>query len=679
MKKEHNERYLFLKGGLGMLKVFLWIYLMSVLLQGKELPSNALADSESPYLLQHIHNPVHWMPYTDRAFKKAQKEDKLIFLSIGYSTCHWCHVMAEESFEDLRMAKLLNRDYVSIKVDKEEMPQIDTHYQHIHALLQKGRNGWPLTIILTPKGEVVYIARYVPAEDKYGIEGLYKLLPRLAQSYHDDRLRPLIAENKKKIAQTSKPIMVDNNKSVIAQYMKKMQKRYDKVFPGFDKRPRFPLASHLNFLLDIYLLDGDKEAYKMVRETLDTMAMGGIYDQVEGGFYRYSTHPDWIVPHFEKMLYTQAEMIPLYVKMYQLTHKPRYKRVVDETIKETQRILGSGGLFYAATDADSEGREGGYFIYQYDEVKSALQKAGFSEKEIEENLDYFDILDMGNFEDGFSNPQFNTGIDEVPTRMQETRQILKVLRAPKKFPFIDKKIITAWNAMMIKALFVASRIDKRYLSMAQHSLETLLQKMYHDKKLHHKFLSPRPATQAALLEDYAFLIDALLEGYEHTYEKRYVSLAKVLTKEAIEKFYKGGVWYLDEAHFAIAQYKDKYYTAPLAKLYHDMLSLASLEYDLSFLEKVKGFLKAEKSRILAAVDRSPEASRALVRSERENVVLKSTQENLVKYKEQIDKIIYPFFLTKAEKEKMFLLCNESSCFFYDKNVSKVIEKMLKGR
>ena len=413
----------------------------------------------------------------------------------------------------------------------------------------------------------------------------------------------------------------------------------------------------------------------MVEETLDTMAMGGIYDQIEGGFYRYSTHPDWIAPHFEKMLYTQAEMIPLYVKMYQLTQKPRYKQVVEETIKETQRILGSEGLFYAATDADSAGREGGYFIYQYDEVKEALKKAGYSEAQMEENLDYFDILETGNFEDGFSNPQFNTGIDDVPARMQETRAILKKLRADKKFPFIDKKIITAWNAMMIKALFVAGELDTRYIKVAQKALDILLKKMYHDKQLYHKYLSPRPATQKALLEDYAFLIDALLQGYEKTYEKRYLHLAKELTENAIKKFYKKGVWYLDEAHFAKAQYKDKYYTAPLARLYHDMFSVASLEYDLALLEKTKGFIKAEKSRILVAVDKSPEAARALVRSTHENIVLKSTKENLVKHKEQIDKISYPFFLTKALKEKMFLLCNDSSCFFYDKNISKVLEKM----
>ena len=646
------------------------------LMQAKEQKFNALADAESPYLLQHKDNPVAWMVYHDKAFSKAKKEDKLIFLSIGYSTCHWCHVMAEESFENPKMAQILNKDYVSIKVDREEMPQIDSYYQHIHSVLQKGRNGWPLTIILTPKREVVYIARYVPAEDKYGVEGLYKLLPRLAVGYHDDKLVDLVQKNQQKMLEVSPLKSVEDNASIVAHYMKKIVKRYDKVFPGFDKRPRFPMASHLNFLLDIALLDNNQKALGMVTETLDTMALGGIYDQIEGGFYRYSTHPDWVSPHFEKMLYTQAEMIPLYVTMYLKSKNPLYKRVVEESIAETNRILGTKeGLYYAATDADSEGREGGYFIYQYEEVQEVLKKAGYSKVAIEENLDYFDILEMGNLEDGFSNPQFNTGIDEVPKRMQETRQILKDLRGTKTFPFIDKKIITAWNAMMIKALFVAGKIDEKYARMGQKSLDSLLSQMYHDKQLYHKLLFPHKASQKALLEDYAFLIDALLAGYQYRYDKHYLTLAKSLMDESIAKFYKGDVWYLDEAHFAKAQYKDKYYTAPLARLYHDMIALASLTYDLDFLEKVKGFLAKERVRIFAHVDRSPEASRALLRLHRENVVLKSTKENLVKNKGQIDTILYPFFLTKAEKEKMFLLCNESTCFFYDKNVSKVIKKM----
>ncbi len=658
-----------------MMKLFLSLFLWTIFLFSKELHTNALIGSESPYLLQHAHNPVNWVPFSDEAFKKAQKEKKLIFLSIGYSTCHWCHVMEEESFENERIAKILNDGYVSIKVDKEEMPQLDAHYQHIHSLLEKGRNGWPLTVILSPKGEVITIATYIPAEDAYGIEGMKKLLPRLSKSYHDNESRVIIALNKKKMVEKGRIEKIDTNESIASIYFKKMQKRYDKIYYGFDKRPRFPLAAHLNFLLELYLLENNKEAFEMVKNSLDAMARGGIYDQVEGGFYRYSTHPDWSVPHFEKMLYTQAELIPLYVKLYQLTGKNFYKSVVDETIKESLKIFSNKGLFYAATDADSEGREGGYFIYHYDEVEDALKKSGFSEKEIEENLDYFDIGEIGNFEDGFSNPQLNTGIEKVPEKMLETKAVLKYLRKSKQFPFIDKKMITSWNAMMIKALFIASKIENKYLVLATNALEALLEKMYHDRQLYHKYFSPHKPTQKAFLEDYAFLIDALLAGYEHTYAKSYLTLATDITEVAIEKFYDNKQWYLDEKHFALAQYNDKYYTSPLGRFYHDMITVANLNYDLKFLAKVKGFLKSEKERILFFVDKSPEAARALLRIEKENIVLKSSKENLMNSKADIDKISYPFLLTKVEDAKVFLLCNESTCFFYDKNITKVIKKI----
>jgi len=658
-----------------MMKLFLVLLLGCTFLFSKYLHTNKLIHAESPYLLQHAHNPVDWIAFSDEAFEKAAKEKKLIFLSIGYSTCHWCHVMEEESFENEAIAALLNKDYISIKVDKEEMPQLDSHYQYIHSQLKKGRNGWPLTAILTPKGEVIYIATYIPPEDDYGIEGMKKLLPRLSQAYHDRTLGTIIAANQKMIATKSMIVKEDNNESISSLYLKKMQNRYDKIYSGFDKRPRFPLASHLNLLLDIYLLEGDKKAFLMVNDSLMAMAKGGIYDQVEGGFYRYSTQPDWTVPHFEKMLYTQAELIPLYVKMYQLTKMPLYKKVVDETITQSLKVFSNEGLFYSATDADSEGREGGYFIYQYDEVQKALVKRGFNDKEIEENLEYFDIGEIGNFEDGFSNPQLHTGIEEVPAKMPETKAVLKKLRESKTFPFIDKKVITSWNAMMVKALFIASKIDERYLKQAITSLAAVLKKMYHDKVLYHQYLAPKAPTKKAFLEDYVFLIDALLEGYERTYEKRYLDLAKALTKETIAKFYHDKKWFLDEKHFALAQYNDKYYTSALGRFYHDMLSVAYLSNDLRFLQEVKNYIKEEKDRIVTFVDGSAEASRALLRIAEENVVLKSTKENLLNSKGDSDKIHYPFLLSKVDEVAIYLLCNESTCFFYDKNIIKVIDKM----
>ena len=660
---------------------FLTLFLTS--LHSTETHTNALSQSESPYLLQHAHNPVNWYPYEDAAFQIAKEENKLIFLSIGYSTCHWCHVMEKESFEVESMAWLLNKDYISIKVDKEEMPQIDTYYQHKkHSLLKKGRNGWPLTIILTPTREILYIATYVPAEDNYGVEGLTKLLPRMASLYHKNpkQVEQILTANKKLILEKDilKEIKVDGNLSTL--FVQKMTKRYDRVYKGFDRRPRFPLASHLNVLLQIYLLHGDKNAYKMVEETLNAMANGGIYDQIEGGFFRYTTDQDWIIPHFEKMLYTNAELIPIYVKMYQLTGKPIYKKVVDETIKEFTDKFQQNHLFFAASDADSKGGEGRYFVYTLDEVVPLLKKEGYSKEEIEENLEYFDIAEIGNFKDDLSNVHFNTGFeeDEIVKKKEQTKKLLLTLRKKREFPFIDKKIITSWNAMMIKSLFIAARIDEKYKKMAEDSLQALLEKLYIDGVLYHQFIGAKSPSKLALLEDYAFLIDTLLTAYQSNFNSAYLTLATKLTHKSIKKFYRDGTWYLNDDDFKVRSvYNDKYYTTALSRHFNNLLSVANLNYDLKLLANSKKYIQDERQRILNNMGKSPEATLALIRIGHEDIVLKSNKKKLLDSHKQIDKIHYPFFLKKSEKADLFLLCNESTCFFYDKNLTKVIDKIEK--
>ncbi len=660
-----------------MIRIFFLILFFTKLYSSTSY-NNALAHSESPYLLQHVHNPVNWYPHKKDAFKLAEKENKLIFLSIGYSTCHWCHVMEKESFENENIAKLLNKNYVSIKVDKEEMPQIDIYYQHKHAFLKKRRNGWPLTIIMTPNKEILYIATYIPPHDDYGVEGLTKLLPRLAKLYHNDpqQVKQILTENRQLVLknETLKEIQVDGNLSTL--FVQKMEKRYDKIYKGFDKRPRFPMASHLNILLQIYLLDGNKKAYKMVEESLKAMAQGGIYDQIEGGFFRYTIDQDWIIPHFEKMLYTSAELIPLYVKMYQLTGDTLYKKVVDETIKEFRDKYHDNDLFFAASDADSKGGEGRYFVYSLDEVMPLLKKEGYSNAEIEENLEYFDIAEIGNFEEGLSNVHFNTGFDESVKRSEETKKLLLKLRKEREFPFIDKKIITSWNAMMIKSLFIASKIDVKYKKMAEKSLEALLNKLYIDGVLYHQVIGEKKATKLALLEDYVFLIDTLLTAYQSNFKTKYLSLATKLTYESISKFYDKGIWYLNDDDFKIrSQYNDKYYTTALARHFHNLLTIAHLNYDLKLLKKSKKYIYDERQKILNNLGKSPEAVMALIRIENEEIVLKSNKKLLLDSHKQIDKIRYPFLLKKSEKSDIFLLCNESSCFFYDKNLTKVIEKI----
>ncbi len=659
------------------------MYIFGILLLGISLLmgktySNELINSQSPYLLAHAHNPVKWIPYSQKIFEKAKKEKKLIFLSIGYSTCHWCHVMEKESFENRNIAKILNDGYISVKVDKEEMPQIDVFYQHIHTLLHHGRNGWPLSIVLTPDKKVLYSARYIPAEDNYGIEGLKTLLPKLSKMYknHTKEFLNIITENQKAIdkKQLYKSSSYDQNISNI--YVQKMQKRYDKIYKGFDRRPRFPLGANLDLLLDIYLLKGDKKAWNMVNETLTMMAKGGIYDQIEGGFFRYTTDQDWIVPHFEKMLYTNARLIGVYTKAYILTSNDLYKKIVQETIHEYERHFETNGLYFGASDADTNGKEGGYFTYSYKEVVEKLQKANFTSKEIEENLDFIDITDIGNFKDDQSNVHFNTGYDEKPKKIDQVLSLLKQMRHKRFYPYVDQKILTSWNAMMISALFKASYIDESYGKKALYSLEKLLDKNYKNGVLYHQSVAHKALIKEGLLEDYAFLIESLLEAYQYSYNKKYLHLASDFIKKAFEKFYIKNTWYINsEKPLILNQYNDKYYTTPLSKMFHDILTFSNLTYDVKLWSQCERMILDEKDKILAAFDKAPDALLLLIRLKKGSIVLKSLETNLLHFKRKISKVKYPFLLTKSENTNSYMLCNMKSCFYYDKNLTKVLEKI----
>ncbi len=638
--------------------------------------TNALIDETSPYLLHHAHNPVDWFPYTKEALEKAKKEHKLIFLSIGYSTCHWCHVMEKESFENSKIAALLNRDYISIKVDKEEMPQIDTYYQHLHTLLNQRRGGWPLNLILTPDMKILYVSTYIPPTDKYGIEGLQTILPRYAKLFKEDpkTVAAIVEANEKKIAgamEKKKPLSDDAN--LTGRFVAKMWQRFDRVYKGFDRRPRFPMAAYLRVLQDIYLLTGNEKARRMVYDTLEAMAMGGIYDQIEGGFFRYTTDQDWVVPHFEKMLYTNAELIPVYTRAYLVTGNPLFKKVVTETIAMYHRQLEENHLFFGATDADSEGGEGQYFLYAYDEVKKRMGMFDLNASQKEVLLEYFDITDPGNVRDDLSNVQFHTGFDKVPAGVVELKKLLAKMRGERTFPFIDKKIITSWNAMMIKALLRASILDKRYLDEGLQSLESLLHKNYKDGKLYHYTIGFSRPKHIAFLEDYAFLIDAVLEAYAQTYDDKYLTLADKLATEAKQKFYKKGKWYLNQTSPPVAgRYFDKYYTTPLAQMFENLLTLAALTYDLQRFSETKKMTADEKEKILRAFDDSPEAVRLLIRLAYGDIILKSSKTQLLDAKAQIAKVRYPFLLTKPEATKQYLLCDMQTCFFYDKNLTKVL-------
>jgi len=641
--------------------------------------TNSLINSTSPYLLQHSHNPIDWYTWDKETLKKAKDENKLIFLSIGYSTCHWCHVMEAESFENETLAKIFNKDYISIKVDREVDTHLDIHYQDILASFKNRRNGWPLNAILTPDLEVLYITTYIPPSYNYGTAGLDTILAKYVKIFNDnDKLKKLIKSNKKTIEQ--KDIYQEkDNSNLESKYIKSMEEVFDNGFKGFFKRPRFPHAANLDLLYDIYDLTKNKKAIKMVYEPLTAIAKGGIYDQVDGAFFRYSVHPDWIIPHFEKMLYTTAELVPIYTRAYLDTKNELYKNVVVKSLKEIQNRFTKDGLFYSASNADSNGAEGLYYLHTYEEAFQELVKNGFTKQEANNNLEYLDITTIGNFEGDLSNPHFNNNFEEdiKPTKIKETLEVLKDIRKKREYPFIDKKIITSWNAMMIKAFLSAGQIDKSYENIGLTYLDNLLKELYIDGELYHYKIGNSKISQKALLEDYSFLIDTLLYAYKVNYDENYLKIAKELTKDSLKKFYKNDKWYLDIEHMVKPNFNDKYYTSALGKMFENLITISNYTYDMSLLYKTKKMIKSYQNQILNDMQNHSSAIKAIIRVQRGDVILKANKQNLQKYKNDISDIKYPFLYTKYENEKDFLACDESTCFGFSNNFGIIKNKIIK--
>ncbi len=572
--------------------------------------TNDLIHEDSPYLLQHAHNPVNWMAWSDKALQKAKDENKLIFLSIGYSTCHWCHVMERETFEDEVSAKLLNASYVSIKVDREEMPDLDKYYQDVHYLLTKRSGGWPLSIIMTPQQQVIFAGTYLPPQSAHGRMGIRELISFIKGKFDDDfaevqksaqSIEAAIKHYERSFEQKER---IDKD-ALIEAFVNNVKASYDDVSKGVGHAPKFPHASTWNALLDIYQQTGNLEALYMSEDALHAMARGGINDKIEGGFYRYSVDEAWVIPHFEKMLYTNAELIEVYAKLYQLTQKPFFNEVVSKTIGAMEERFLKEGLYLSASDADSEGEEGKYFVFKFAQAKEALLKKGLSEAEAKEVLDYFGITKFGNFEHQTTNPVIAK--DEKPLRLEEAVLALKEERQKVAYPFIDTKILTAWNALMITALFEAGKIEK-----AQQTLDTLMDTLYVNGLLYHQIVLGGNLKVEGLLEDYAFVIEALLCGYAHTKEAHYLELAKKLSHDSEHKFYKDETWYLsDKAFRAKAVLEDNSYKSPLSTMIKNLFELAKIEDDMVLSIRAKDMLESFGSGIQKYAHAYPEAVRAV--------------------------------------------------------------------
>jgi len=663
-------------------KLFLVLAIMITTVNAKDKYTNKLIDEDSPYLQQHAHNPVNWYAWGNEAFEKAKNENKLIFLSIGYSTCHWCHVMEEESFENEEIAKLINKYFIAVKVDREEMPHVDKYYQDVHNLLNKRGGGWPLTIILTPERKAFFAATYIPGEAKYGRPGIKELLLKIQGVFSTEtqkiidsslQIEKILKDNR----DTSSKEQAALDVRLVTEFINDVEASFDKENPGIGTAPKFPHASTIETLLDIYMVYSDKKALDMATKMLKAMANGGIYDQIEGGFYRYSVDSKWMIPHFEKMLYTNAELLNSYAKAYRITKDEFYKNIVDEIIAFGKIRYEKNSLLYSASDADSlveggEKEEGAYFVFEHSQTSEHLEQKGYSENDIKVILEYFNITKQGNFEDDLNNPYLSNAA--VPENLAKIKKDLKELREKKEYPFVDYKILTSWNAMYITALFESGKIDKEYSTLALRYLDTLIDKLYIDGILYHQRIISKKPKVPALFEDYSFLISSLLKAYDFTLDKKYLDLATKLNSEAISKFYKNENWYMSNDEFqAVTSVYDSSYMSPLSNMIDNILKLALLNDDLGLQEIAKKSLQSNSMTLSSNPANTAWLLRSFMAYEKGYISLKAPKNKLE------DKVLpdYPFILKKVNKEERYLACKVDICFAYGNDFEEIVEKISK--
>jgi uncharacterized protein YyaL (SSP411 family) len=519
---------------------------------------NRLILEDSPYLLQHAHNPVDWYPWSEEAFEQAKRENKPIFLSIGYSTCHWCHVMERESFEDPAIAAILNQHFIAVKVDRESHPDVDEVYMTAVTLLT-GHGGWPMSSFLTPEGKPFYAGTYYPPAP---FTGLLKQVITVWQEQHQDlleqaqRVAVAVSENNRLRSGTKS---FDPDIATRAVYA--LSQIYDEIQGGFSQAPKFPQEPWLFLLLDQAERHNDPEVLTMLTTTLDHMMHGGIYDQVGGGFHRYSTDYEWLVPHFEKMLYNQAHLSRIYLGAWRLTGRERYRRVAIQTLDYVLReMTATEGGFYSATDADSEGEEGRFYTWTLDEIRQAL-----SAEDLKLAKSLYSISRIGNFEgrnilhlertlEGYAK-KHGMGLDNLRQRLDHINTILLNARRERVAPLRDDKLVTAWNGMMITAFAkAASEFDSaRYRRAAEAAAEFLWQ---HNRRapgqLWRVHLDGRSSVTATL-EDYAYLAEGMLALYDLTAERRWLERSRELADALLTRFldHEQGGFFLSEAAIGI--------------------------------------------------------------------------------------------------------------------------------
>ncbi len=526
--------------------------------------TNRLVHETSPYLKQHAHNPVDWYAWGPEALERARRLDRPIFLSIGYAACHWCHVMEHESFEAPEIARILNEHFVSIKVDREERPDLDQIYMTAVQVLNHGQGGWPMSVFLTPALQPFFGGTYYPPEDHYGRPGFRRVLLTLADWWENRRgevtqSATQITEYLQNAGQAERsegrlePQLLQNALDTLAR-------AFDARDGGFGSAPKFPHPMELRLLLRAWQRFGDEQALAMARLTLDRMAMGGIYDQLGGGFHRYSTDARWLVPHFEKMLYDNALLTPAYLEAYQATGAPFYREVAEETLGWVHREMTSPeGPFYSTLDADSEGEEGKFYVWSAEEIDQLLGK---------DLADLFgtvyDVNPGGNWEGhtilhrmkDYSQYARLLGLPEAELRrrLEEAKRALLEVRSRRVWPGRDEKVLTSWNGLMIAAFAQAAQVldQPAYAETAARAADFLLQRLRtSDGRLLRTYSAGAEPKLNAYLEDYAFLIDGLVSLYEATFAPRWIVAALDLTRVLVEQFWdarEGGFFYTGRDH-----------------------------------------------------------------------------------------------------------------------------------
>ncbi|MEJ7848519.1 MAG: thioredoxin domain-containing protein [Pyrinomonadaceae bacterium] len=530
-------------------------------MQSPKKYTNHLINESSPYLLQHAHNPVDWYPWGDEAFAKAKAEDKAVMISIGYSACHWCHVMEHESFEDEATAAVMNDHFVNIKVDMEERPDVDQIYMTF-VQLTTGRGGWPMTVFVTPEKLPFFGGTYFPPVSRYNMPGFQQVLLSVADAYKNKRedlmhsANDLLGEMRRVGIAEFAPqgLTTEQLDSAFQSFVR----TFDAKNGGFGGAPKFPPAMSLEFLLRYYKRTGNEKALEMVKFTARKIAEGGIYDQLGGGFHRYAVDSIWLVPHFEKMLYDNAQLIRVYLHLYQITKEEFYKRIAVETLEYVKReMLDASGGFYSTQDADSEGVEGKFFVWTPAEIEAVI-----GEDDAKIFNFYYDVSEEGNFEEK-NIPNVNFTVPAAAKALKITEEDLTAVlaRGRKKLfderekrikPFRDEKVLTAWNGLMLAAFAEAAAIldSEDYLNIAKGNADFILENLQKDGRLLRTWKDGK-AKLNAYIEDYANVADGLIELYQVSGESKYLAQAKRLADLMITEFWdeeNGGFYFTSNDH-----------------------------------------------------------------------------------------------------------------------------------